>query len=74
MSEIRNPLKAIRQYCLDCSNWSSNEVKLCKIESCPLFPFRLGKNPYRAKRVLTDEQRQVMAERLRVAREKKAPG
>ncbi|MFC2119811.1 hypothetical protein ACFLQ4_01940 [Bacteroidota bacterium] len=41
------PLKAIRQYCLDCSNGSPKEVKLCQIEDCPLYKFRFGKNPNR---------------------------
>lgn len=39
-------LKAIRLKCLDCSNGSSNEVKLCPVADCPLHEFRLGKNPY----------------------------
>lgn len=63
-----NPVKAIRAKCLECSNGSSNEVRLCPIEHCPLFPFRFGKNPYRAKRELTEEQREAMAARLSAAR------
>lgn len=48
MEEKRiSPLKAIRLKCLDCSCGSSNEVKLCPVEKCPLYPFRLGKNPNR---------------------------
>ena len=43
-----SPLKAIRLKCLDCSCGSSNEVKLCPITACPLFPYRSGKNPNRA--------------------------
>ena len=58
------PMKAIRAKCLDCCCGSSNEVRLCTAESCPLHPFRLGKNPYRAKRELTDEQKATLAERL----------
>jgi len=49
MEEKRiSPLKAIRLKCLDCSCGSSNEVKLCPAEKCPLYPFRFGKNPNRA--------------------------
>lgn len=48
MEEKRiTPLKAVRLKCLDCSNGSSNEVKLCPVEKCPLYPFRFGKNPNR---------------------------
>lgn len=39
------PLKAIRVKCLECSEGSANEVKLCPIETCALYPFRFGKNP-----------------------------
>lgn len=39
------PIKAIRAKCLDCSCGSANEVKLCPITECPLFPYRFGKNP-----------------------------
>lgn len=42
------PLKAIRLKCLDCCCGSSNEVKLCPAEKCPLHPYRFGKNPNRA--------------------------
>ena len=45
-----NPVKAIREKCLDCCCGSSNEVKLCTIERCPLFAFRFGRNPYRPER------------------------
>lgn len=64
-------VKAIRQKCLDCSNGSANEVKLCPIESCPLYPFRFGKNPYRQPRALTEEQKEKAAIALREARKNK---
>lgn len=41
------PLKAIRKKCLDCSNFQPSEVRKCLIEDCPLFPYRMGKNPKR---------------------------
>lgn len=42
-----SPVKAIRKHCLDCMCGSVGEVKNCIIVDCPLFPFRLGKNPNR---------------------------
>lgn len=39
------PIKAIRLRCLDCSGFSSKEVNLCPVTGCPLYPYRLGKNP-----------------------------
>ena len=41
------PLKAIRLKCLDCSGDSADEVRKCVIPHCPLYPFRLGRNPFR---------------------------
>ena len=66
--EIRNPVKAIRQNCLDCVCGSAKEVKLCPSSDCPLYPFRFGSNPYRTERVMTEEQKKLQAEKLRSAR------
>ena len=66
--KLTNPMKVIRLKCLDCSGGSSREVEHCPITDCQLYPFRFGKNPYRKRRVLSEEQRHVMAERLRKAR------
>ena len=66
---IKNPVKAIRAFCLGCAGGNANEVKLCPAEDCELYPFRFGKNPYRTKRELTEEQKAVMVERLAKARE-----
>ena len=66
MAEITNPVKAIRAFCLDCCGGRKNEVKQCPCTDCPLYPFRMGKNPYR-KLNLTDEQRAERAERMRNA-------
>jgi hypothetical protein len=41
------PLKAIRAKCMDCSDMSAKEVRLCPCKECPLYPFRFGKNPSR---------------------------
>lgn len=63
-----NPMKAIRAKCMDCCCHDANEVKRCGVETCALHPFRLGKNPYRAPRVLTEEQRAAASARLAEAR------
>ena len=68
MAEITNPVKAIRAYCVECSCGSTVEVKCCPIERCPLYPFRMGKNPFRQKREMTEEQRKAVGDRLREAR------
>jgi hypothetical protein len=50
-------LKAIRRKCLECSGGSHAEVTDCLVRQCPLFPFRLGKNPWRAP--VSEAQRQA---------------
>ena len=43
--KIYTPLKAIRRKCLDCSNGSQYEVRLCPCTDCTLWPYRLGHRP-----------------------------
>ena len=66
-NEIPTPIKAIRAKCLDCCCGQREEVKLCPAKDCPLWPFRMGKNPNRSKN-MTDEQRLAAKERLAKAR------
>lgn len=61
------PIKAIRAKCLDCYCGSAKEVRLCLAQDCPLYPFRIEKNP-NIHRDYTDEQRKAMAERLNAHR------
>ena len=42
---VDSPLKAIRQYCLDCKDGSTEAVKHCDIASCNVWPYRFGRNP-----------------------------
>ena len=65
-----NPVKAIREKCLDCTCNQISEITDCPIKSCALYAFRFGKNPYRAKRELTDEQKEAASQRLIKARAK----
>ena len=39
------PMRALRAKCLDCSDGSAKEVKLCCISECPLWVYRFGKRP-----------------------------
>ena len=61
-------IKAIRAKCLDCSCGSANEVRNCELVHCPLYKFRLGKNP-NITRVMSDEQKDAARARLAAARE-----
>lgn len=65
-----SPIKAIREFCLECCGGSSAAVKNCTAPNCNLYAFRFGKNPY-IKRELTAEQKAAMRDRLSEARAKK---
>ncbi len=38
--------KVIRAKCLDCSCGQVQEVAKCTAVRCPLWPYRMGKNPF----------------------------
>ena len=63
----QNPLKAIREKCLDCCCGNASEVRKCVAVDCALWPFRMGMNPFRKKRELTPQQKREVAERFRAA-------
>lgn len=67
-----NPVKAIKDFCIDCCGGSYSTVKNCPSVKCSLHPYRLGKNPFRQKREMTEEQRKAAADRLREARKNNA--
>lgn len=43
------PIKSIRAHCLDCCGGSPQEVRLCPVEKCPLYPYRMGRRPRQGK-------------------------
>ena len=55
-------LKIIRRKCLDCVCFQPREVVLCPTERCALWPYRMGKDPYKTPRQMSDAQRKVLAE------------
>src|SRR6516165_5733381 len=65
----QNPLKAIREKCLDCCCGNAAEVRKCVAVDCPLWPFRMGRNPFRKKRELSRQQKHERSERLRRRRD-----
>jgi hypothetical protein len=47
-SHRQSPLRSIREKCIDCCAGNKAEVARCLIQSCTLWPFRMGRNPSRA--------------------------
>jgi hypothetical protein len=68
----QNPLKAIRERCLDCCCGNASEVRKCTAIDCPSWPFRMGTNPFRRKRSLSAEQKTELVERLGQARDRRS--
>lgn len=68
---ITSPLKAIRAKCIECSNNMLGEIKECTVTGCPLWPFRMNKNPYRQTREMTEEQKEALRDRMKKARDGK---
>lgn len=50
-------LKVIRAKCLDCCAGQPGEVRSCPAAGCPLWPYRMGTNPFRAP--ASDAQREA---------------
>jgi hypothetical protein len=64
-----NPiLKVIRAKCLDCCVQQEAEVRKCVLFTCPNWPYRMGTNPLRAPREITEEQREQLVARMARAR------
>jgi hypothetical protein len=70
----QNPLKAIREKCLDCCCGNASEVRKCVAVDCALWPFRMGTNPFRKKRELSLRQKHERSERLRKAKKPSVNG
>lgn len=57
------PMQAIRAKCIDCCCGQVYEVRLCTAQDCPLYAFRMGKNP-NINRTYTEEQKKALTARL----------
>ena len=53
--KTKSPIRAIRLFCFECMGWDRREkdpprpyeeVKNCPDKDCPLYDFRLGRNPF----------------------------
>ena len=66
-----SPSKSIRMKCLDCANGRSG-VATCLDESCSLWPFRFGKNPFSKRgKNAKPEDRKKRSERMKKCHELK---
>jgi len=49
-----SPIRAIRAKCVDCCGGYAAEVRKCTAIDCPLWPFRMGVNPFHGKAELPE--------------------
>ena len=61
---------AVRKMCLSCMGGSPMEVRLCASAQCPLWPFRMGTDPWRAP--MSEDRRQAASERFKAMHAKGA--
>lgn len=47
MGKGRPSVKEIRRHCLECMGGSRKAIRECPDESCPTWPYRMGRNPNR---------------------------
>ena len=67
----RRLLDAVRENCIGCCAGNAAEVRRCRMVACPMWPYRMGTNPFSTKE-LSDEAREAAGARLAAARAKRA--
>lgn len=70
-NKANSPQKAIVNFCISCMGYHKTWVKECTAKDCPLYEFRLGRNPYRKVREYSDEELENLKNRAKKARESK---
>lgn len=64
-SSVKLLIGVIKEKCLECMAGQQNEIRLCPVDRCPLWPYRLG-DPN--KRTMTDEEKAQRTKQLETAR------
>ena len=63
---VNTPIKSIREKCLDCTNGSRKEIRLCTVVQCALYPYRFGK---RRTKAIVDTIKEYYKEKPELARD-----
>lgn len=77
LGHVQKPImKIIKEKCNDCVGADpcgarNIEVVRCQATGCPLWAYRMGKNPFSKRGAMTDQQRQAVKERFQKARNTK---
>ena len=49
LGQPETPMKAVRAHCVGCCGGSYAEANKCTAIACPLWPYRMGRNPFHAR-------------------------
>jgi hypothetical protein len=63
----RRLLDAIRENCIGCCAGSPAEVRRCRADNCPMWPYRMGTNPFTSV-TLSEADRAKRRERMATLR------
>ena len=63
--QLKNPVKAIHEFCIECMGGRGNTgysalIKECASKDCSLYDFRFGENPYRSERTLSADHKRAL--------------
>ena len=64
-AHVKNRKAAIRAKCWECSNFQTNEISDCAIPDCPLYRFRMGKDPLNV-RIMSEKQKEALKKMRRL--------
>lgn len=54
--KVLTPIKAIRAKCMDCTCYQPKEIRECRIITCALWPYRMGRRPSEHDRQVYERQ------------------
>lgn len=61
--EKKNLIKVVRAFCIECSGGSEAEARKCTATKCQLWPYRMGRNPFR--KPMSEERKAELRERFK---------
>ncbi|HEC87931.1 MAG TPA: hypothetical protein ENI52_01285 [Thermoplasmata archaeon] len=62
MAKHLTPCKAIRLFCIDCCGGNRKGPRRCQDKECPLYAFRLGRNPNYSKKISSHSNKKLSPE------------
>ena len=64
-------LALVRAFCIQCCGDNVQEVKHCTARACPLWPYRMGENPFKGRMDLDPADRDRRRQHMKAIRQRK---